>query len=358
MKAKPRTKKEAAKPATVVAYKGFMPGFICRDYRYEIGKTHHHEGEIKPCSNGFHACEYPLSVFEYYPPAGSVFAEVELSGKIKKEADKSVSSIIAVKGEVSIKGLVDASIEFIRKNLVKDDNPLAHNTGDYSAASNTGNRSAASNTGNRSAASNTGDYSAASNTGNRSAASNTGDYSAASNTGDYSAASNTGFRSAASNTGDYSAASNTGFQSAASNTGFRSAASNTGDYSAASNTGFRSAASNTGFRSAASNTGDYSAASNTGNRSAASNTGDYSAASNTGNRSAASNTGQNGVAAAFGLESKAMAGDKGILIVAWWDGKADRKRVTVGHVGENGIEPNVWYQADAAGKLIPVKEAA
>lgn len=71
----------------------------------------------------------------------------------------------------------------------------------------------------------------------------------------------------------------------------------------------------------------------------------------TGIRSASSATGDNAVAAAFGLESKAKAGGTGVVVVAWWDGK--RKRLSVGYVGENGIEADVWYCSDEAGKLVP-----
>lgn len=68
----------------ITAYKGFDKNFKCRDFQYEVGKSYKHEGEISPCCSGFHACEYPLSVFNYYAPADSRFAEVETSGKVGK----------------------------------------------------------------------------------------------------------------------------------------------------------------------------------------------------------------------------------------------------------------------------------
>ena len=258
-------------------YKGFDKDLKCRDYQYEIGKSYE-EPEAKLCEKGYHACKYPLDVFNYYAPADSRYCEVELDGVEDSTSDdtKRCGTKIAIKAEIGIAGIVKAAVDFTMSKI--SGSKINTNTGD---------RSAATNTGDRSAATNTGDRSAATNTGYQSAATNTGDWSAATNTGDWSAATNTGDRSAATNTGDRSAATNTGNRSAATNTGNRSAATNTGDWSAATNTGDRSAATNTGYRSAATNTG---------NRSAATNTGDWSAATVKGKESVAICTGRDGKA--------------------------------------------------------------
>ena len=47
------------------------------------------------------------------------------------------------------------------------------------------------------------------------------------------------------------------------------------------------------------------------------------------------------------------AGNNGVVIVGWWDEKANRRRVTVGYVGEDGIEPDVWYRVENE-KLVKV----
>ncbi len=151
-------------------------------------------------------------------------------------------------------------------------------------------------------------------------------------------------------------ASNTGDRSAASNTGDRSAASNTGDYSAASNTGYQSAASNTGDRSAASNTGYQSAASNTGNRSAASNTGYQSAASNTGDKSAAEVSGKESVAASLGIEGRARASAGSAIVLCHRDDEGRLIHIRASKVGENGVEPDTWYQLNAEGEFVEFDE--
>ncbi len=124
----------------------------------------------------------------------------------------------------------------------------------------------------------------------------------------------------------------------ASNTGNRSAASNTGDYSAASNTGYQSAASNTGYQSAALNTG---------NRSAASNTGDYSAAEVSGKES---------VAASLGIEGRARASAGSAIVLCHRDDEGRLIHIRASKVGENGVEPDTWYQLNAEGEFVEFDE--
>ena len=223
-------------------FKGFDKDLKCRDFQYEIGKEYSEE-KADICNYGFHACEFPMDVFNYYPPSDSRYCEVELEANNQKSSDdsKRVGKKISVKAEIGIAGIIKAGVEYIKEQVNWEDDK-ATNTGNHSAATNTGYQSAATNTGYQSAATNTGDYSAATNTGYQSAATNTGNHSAATNTGNHSAATNTGYQSAATNTGDYSAATNTGNYSAATNTGYQSAAIVEGKESIALATGINSKA--------------------------------------------------------------------------------------------------------------------
>ncbi len=294
-------------------YKGFDKDLKCRGFQYEIGKTYE-EPTADLCNSGFHACEYPLDVFEYYAPGNmSRYCEVdlnELSDERSGDDSKRCGKKIAVKAEIGIAGLVKAAVDFVMENI-KDENKEA----------NTGYRSASTNTGYRSASTNTGDCSASTNTGYRSASTNTGNYSASTNTGDCSASTNTGYRSAS---------TNTGYCSASTNTGYRSASTNTGD---------RSASTNTGYCSASTNTGNRSASTNTGNRSASTNTGDYSKADVSGKES---------VAAALGIDSKAKGALGCWLVLAEW-AKDDeynwhRKDVQCFKVDGETVKPDIWYK--------------
>ncbi|KSD80014.1 DUF7666 domain-containing protein [Pseudomonas aeruginosa] len=294
------SKKKAASEEVVTAYKGFKQDLTCRGYQFEIGGTYKHEGEVEACASGFHSCEYPLDVFGYYAPGESRFAIVKASGQLSRHDDDSkiASATLVVEAEISMPTMISRAIDWI---MSKVDKSIGQTVVGETA-------------------------------------------------------SNTGYRSAASNTGYRSAASNTGYQSAASNTGYRSAASNTGDYSAASNTGYQSAASNTGDYSAASNTGYQSAASNTGYRSAASNTGYQSAASNTGYRSAAEVSGKESVAASLGIEGRARASAGSAIVLCHRDDEGRLIHIRASKVGENGVEPDTWYQLNAEGEFVEFDE--
>ena len=186
-------------------YKGMDKDMKCRGFQYEVGGEYETD-EAKACECGFHACEYPLDVFNYYPPAGSRFFEVEQSGSISKsdEDTKVASTKIKIGAELSIAGLVKAAVEYTKERCTQNEGDKA--TGDQGAASATGDQGAASATGDQGAASATGTQGAASATGDQGAASATGYQGAASATGDQGAASATGDQGAASATGKASAA--------------------------------------------------------------------------------------------------------------------------------------------------------
>ena len=151
-------------------YKGFDKNFRCRGFQFKVGETYKIDGEIKICERGFHFCDEPLAVFEYYEPANSRFALVEATGDIVADGKhKFCTNELVIIKEITLDELIKSATNF--KKLL--------NTGDWSVATNTGNRSAATNTGDCSVATNTGDCSVATNTGNRSVATNTGDCSAA-----------------------------------------------------------------------------------------------------------------------------------------------------------------------------------
>ena len=156
----------------IKAYKGFNKNLQCQPdvdkppFWYEVGKEYE-ESEAVLCSCGFHACEFPLDVFGYYPPADSRYCEVELDAIEEKEGDsKRTGKKIKIGAEIGLDGIIKAGVKFILEKAESCDK----GTGYQSAATNTGYQSAATNTGYQSAATNTGYQSAATVSGEESAA--------------------------------------------------------------------------------------------------------------------------------------------------------------------------------------------
>ena len=105
----------------IKAYKGFGKNLQCRGYQYEIGKEYETD-KAHTCECGFHACEYPLDIFSYYPPADSRFCEVEQSGKIHKDGEKQSSTKIKIGAELNIAGICKAAIEYTRSKCTNEYN--------------------------------------------------------------------------------------------------------------------------------------------------------------------------------------------------------------------------------------------
>ena len=105
--------KKVEKENPIIAYKGFNEDLSCRGFQYEIGKEYCLEGELELCANGFHACQNPLDVFDYYSMSlYTRYAMVELFGDVDFATDnkKLCATNIRIVKEMSIDELVEIGI--------------------------------------------------------------------------------------------------------------------------------------------------------------------------------------------------------------------------------------------------------
>ena len=282
----------------IKAYKAFDKDLSCRGFKYEVGKEYEETGDIKACEKGFHACPYPLDVFGYYAPAGARFCEVEQSGKIDdSEGDKVCSSKIRIGAELDIRGLVKATVSFVKERCTNECNAepgKPATAGNYGAA--------------------TAGYKGAATAGNYGAAT-AGNYGAA--TAGYKGAATAGYYGAA--TAGYYGAATAGDSGAA--TAGNCGAATAGDYGVA--------------------TAGYSGAATAGNCGAATARGKAS-------------TGSNGLSVARGKNVQVKGGIGAILVIA--EEKEDTydivdwKAVVVdGEV----VKADTWYRLEN-GELVEV----
>lgn len=101
----------------IKSYKGFDKNLRCRDFQYKIGGIYEMDGEIKVCNRGFHACESPFDVFDYYTMIDSRFCEVEQDGNISKEdrGTKICSSKIKIKAELKLADMIYLGVEWLKE---------------------------------------------------------------------------------------------------------------------------------------------------------------------------------------------------------------------------------------------------
>ena len=122
----------------IIAYKGFDENFKCRGFHYKVGKEYE-EKVAKCCNRGFHACENPMDVWNYYGVSNSRFAIVEQSGKIDKQDNKTCSSRIRIKAELKLAEFIKLCVDsLIEKCKVISNNNLTDNGGNYAQIGSSG----------------------------------------------------------------------------------------------------------------------------------------------------------------------------------------------------------------------------
>jgi hypothetical protein len=331
---------EQAKAPAIEAYKGFKLDLTCRTFQYEIGKSYSMKGKIEACSRGFHACEHPLDVLNYYPPNTSRFALVELGGQMAREENsdtKIAAAEITIKAELRLPDLIKRAVHWVAERA------KAQGNGQYAAGSG-GHASSAGSGGHASSAGSGGHASSA---GYRGHASSAGYRGHASSAGDYGHASSAGDYGHASSAGDYGHASSAGSGGHASSAGYRGHASSAGYRGHASSAGYRGHASSAGYRGHASSAG-Y--------RGHASSAGDYGHASSAGYRGHASVKGQNAIAASLGASGTAKAEANGAIMLAAYDDDGKLVAVFSSLVGSNGVEAGKVYRLSVDGSIEQVEE--
>ncbi|HBH1338277.1 TPA: pentapeptide repeat-containing protein [Clostridioides difficile] len=127
----------------IEGYKVFNPDWTCRNFKYEVGKTYEHDGDIEVCEAGFHFCQKVIDCFNYYYfDNKNKVAKIEAIGLIKTDGDKSVTNKITIVKEIEWEELLNI-VNIGNNNTgygnTGDYNTGSYNTGDYNIGSyNTG----------------------------------------------------------------------------------------------------------------------------------------------------------------------------------------------------------------------------
>lgn len=115
----------------IKGFKAYEKGMICKGFQYEEGETYEHKGELVCCPNskdiekgagGFHFCQDPLDVLDYYSLIDNdcnilEFSEVEGLGESKKDRNKICTRKIKIGGKLSLKSFTDLSLKFLFESV-------------------------------------------------------------------------------------------------------------------------------------------------------------------------------------------------------------------------------------------------
>ena len=104
----------------VKGYKATNKDMICNPnnnpFQYELGKEYKEE-KANLCNCGFHFCENPLDVLNYYDVCDSRFFEIEAKdvSEERKNDTKRVSKKIKLTAEIGLNGLIKAGFDYIKE---------------------------------------------------------------------------------------------------------------------------------------------------------------------------------------------------------------------------------------------------
>ena len=167
------TEIDRSKEQTFTAYKGFDSNFACRGFQYEVGKTFTHEGPVVQCQSGFHVCQNPLDVLDFYSLIGddgksNRFARVTIGGEVDRSNDKKwAAARLTIDAELALPALIGDAIKFVMA-LAKSDANVQAASGNYSQLAASGNYSKLAASGNSSKLAASGNYSQLAASGNSS----------------------------------------------------------------------------------------------------------------------------------------------------------------------------------------------
>ena len=194
----------------IIAYKGFDKDLKCKGFQYEVGKEYEMSGRIACCKRGFHACESPLEVFDYYDMLNSRFAEVEQSGEIDKEENttKVCSSRIKVKAELKLADIINLGVEWIKDITspakLKKETDLNDNGGDYAQIGSSGDYAKIGSSGDYAKIGSSGDYAQIGSSGDYAQIGSSGDYAQIGSSGYSAQIGSSGYSAKIESTGNHS----------------------------------------------------------------------------------------------------------------------------------------------------------
>jgi hypothetical protein len=239
---------------TVSAFKAFGPDWKCKNYQYEVGKTYTHDGPVKACNSGFHACENPLDVLSYYDLTGSKFATVKLSGKLDRhpEDSKISSAKITIEAELSLSAFISAAVGWAVKNVAGK-----AKKGNYAKLASSGDSAQLASSGNSAQLASSGNYAQLASSGNYAQLASSGNSAKLASSGDSAQLASSGNSAQLASSGNYAQLASSGNYAQLASSGDSAKLASSGNYAQLASWGYSAQLASSGYSAKLASSGDY-----------------------------------------------------------------------------------------------------
>ncbi len=258
-----KLKHEAPKASEerVIAYKGFNSDMTCKGFQYEVGKEYEIDGEIKPCERGFHACENPLDVLDYYSDVDGKYCVVEQDGMIVKSEDKQASSKIKINTEIGFVGLFKLGIEWIKEvtntGKVMGETSLNDHSGYSAKIGSSGNYAKIGSSGNYAQIGSSGNYAQIGSSGDSAQIGSSGDSAKIGSSGNSAKIGSSGDYAQIGSSGDSAKIGSSGNSAKIGSSGYSAKIGSSGNYAQIGSSGYSAKIGSSGNYAQIGSSGDY-----------------------------------------------------------------------------------------------------
>ena len=332
----------------IISYKGFDENMQCRGFQYEVGKEYKMDGNIKCCERGFHACESPMEVWDYYDMLTSRFAKVEQSGKIDKEdnSTKVCSSKIKISAELKLADIIKLGVEWI-KDVTSPSKVKA--TGELN-----------DNGGNSAKIGSSGDFAKIGSSGNYAQIGSSGYSAKIGSSGDSAQIGSSGDSAKIGSSGDYAKIGSSGDSAQIGSSGDSAQIGSSGDSAQIGSSGDSAQIGSSGDSAQIGSSGDYAQIGSSGYSAKIGSSGDSAKIGSSGDYAKIDSTGEDSVVMCAGNKSIAKATVGSWITLAEWKWNDKKKRdvpvcVKTEYVDGENIKADTWYQLKN-GKFVEVNE--
>lgn len=334
----------------VVAYKGFDENLCCRGFQYEVGKEYVHEGVIKYCENGFHACTNPFDVLHYYTASGrNRFCIVEQSGSIRinnSRDTKQSSSKIKIKAEIGMIGLFKAAIEWIREKT--NPMPIIEETKDKNDGS-SGDNAQIGSSGGFTQIGSSGNDARIGSSGYSAHIGSSGDSAQIGSSGDSAHIGSSGGYAQIGSSGDYAQIGSSGYSVQIGSSGDFAQIGSSGNFAQIGSSGYYAQIGSSGDCAQIGSSENYAQISSSGNEARIGSSGGFAKISSSGNYVQIESIGEDSVICCAGFDSIVKAKKGSWITLAEWKYSGERRRiipvsVRTEYVDGKRIKEDTWYK--------------